>query len=192
MTYPNWFERVGGPATFHKNLSHLIGKPIKVLQIGAYTGDATEWLINNILTHPDSTLTDVDPWTGSDEPEHHSMDWQNIEETYLSRHSESIKSGKLIRHKMMSDEFFATVGRDEKYDVIYVDGDHKAATVLRDGANSVLHTTDNGIIGFDDYSWTLGKGPAFDPAPAIEAVFRCNQDILEVIDLGYQFWVRRK
>lgn len=192
MTYPNWFVNVDGPATFKRNLGHLSGRPIKVLQIGAYTGDATEWLINNLLTHPDSTLTDVDPWTGSDEPAHHDMNWGSVEDFYLERHKDSIESGKLIRHKMMSDDFFATVGKDEKYDVIYVDGDHKASTVLRDGANAILHLKDGGIIGFDDYNWTLGRGPAFDPRPAIDAVFICNQDILQVIDIGYQFWVKLK
>lgn len=192
MTFPNWFLGVHADITFRKNLEHLIGKPLKVLQIGAYTGDATEWMLNNLLTHPESTLTDVDPWTGSDEPVHHTLDWTSVEEFYQSRHSGAIESGKLIAKKMYSDDYFASLGPDDKFDFIYIDGDHKASTVLRDGVNAILHLAPNGIIGFDDYNWTLGKGPAFDPKPAIEAVFRCNQDTLEVIDIGYQFWVRKK
>ena len=190
MTYPNWFEGVQAPEVFARALGKFVGKPVKFLQIGAFTGDATEWLLKNVLTHPDSTLTDVDPWTGSDEPAHKTMDWMNVEDTYLARHQESIDSGKLIRHKTTSDEFFASLSDDDKYDFIYVDGDHKASSVLRDAVNSMDHLEPHGLNGFDDYNWTLGKGPAYDPKTAIEAFYICNQDVLEVAEMGYQFWVR--
>lgn len=192
MEYPTWFKNVGGPATFSRNIGNLAGKPIKVLQIGAFTGDATEWIIKNILTHPESTLTDVDPWTGSDEPAHKTLDWKSVEDYYTERHQESIDSGKLIKVKAYSDDYFESLPSDEKFDVIYIDGDHKASTVLRDGINALKHLAPNGIIGFDDYNWTLGKGPAYDPKTAIEAIFRCNQDTLDVVDIGHQFWVKVK
>jgi predicted O-methyltransferase YrrM len=192
MTYPTWFKNVEADKIFQRALGHLAGKPVRILQIGAFTGDATEWLLANIATHPDSVVVDVDPWTGSDEPAHKEMDWMNVEDTYLARHQASIDEGKLVRHKMMSDEYFDQLSAEEQFDFIYVDGDHKASTVLRDAINSLKHLKPRGLIGFDDYNWTLGKGPAFDPKTAIEAFFICNQDILEVAEMGYQFWVRRK
>lgn len=192
MTYPNWFLAVKADRTFDKHLSYLKDKPVKVLQIGAYTGDATEWLINNVLTHSDSTITDVDTWGGSDEPMHKSFDWNDLEKTYLDRHSDSIKSGKLVVKKMTSDDFFYELPRDEKYDFIYIDGDHKASTVLRDAVNSIAHLNQGGLIGFDDYIWTMNKGLAYDPKTAIDSFYNCNKDILEIVELNTQLWVRLK
>ncbi len=81
MEFPNWFKGVQADLTFAKNLESLRGKPIRALQIGAYTGDATEWLLQNLInSHPDSVLIDVDPWTGADEPAHPQMNWNSVEE----------------------------------------------------------------------------------------------------------------
>ena len=67
--YPNWFM-YGAVNLFSKYLGELKDREVHCLQIGAYTGDATEWLLQNVLTHPNSTLTDVDTWEGSDEVIH--------------------------------------------------------------------------------------------------------------------------
>lgn len=173
-------------------MSHLFrfkGYPAHFLQIGAYTGDATEWLFDNILTHPESTLTDVDTWEGSDEPEHKTMDWKSVEDFYTDRHQSKIDSGRLRKLKMTSDEYFYTFP-EEKYDFVYIDGDHKAATVLRDGLNTLNVIKTGGIIGFDDYTWTMNRGPAFDPKPAIDAVRLCFSDRLVTLELGSQAWLQ--
>jgi hypothetical protein len=62
MTYPNWFESTDAKPNFERNLLPLADKEIKCLQIGAYTGDATKWMVENILKQPHSFLVDVDTW----------------------------------------------------------------------------------------------------------------------------------
>ena len=65
--YPNWFAQTA-QNNFTTYLSEYAGKPnLRFLQLGVYTGDASVWLCNNILTDKSSILIDVDTWKGSDE-----------------------------------------------------------------------------------------------------------------------------
>jgi predicted O-methyltransferase YrrM len=187
--YPNWFINGGAQHNFEKYLLPYQGQEVSFLQIGAYTGDATEWLFANVLTNPSSTLTDVDTWEGSDEPAHEQLDWLNVEGTYDLRTLNFQNEKRLIKNKMMSDNFFTN--DDKKYDFIYIDGDHKASSVLQDGINAIARIKPGGIIAFDDYQWSLGKGPAFDPKPAIDAIRLCYSDSLTVFDLGLQAWMTK-
>jgi len=65
--YPNWFA-VTAQHNFEKHLLPFVGQEgLHFLQLGVYTGDATEFLCKNILTGKNSWLHDVDTWEGSDE-----------------------------------------------------------------------------------------------------------------------------
>lgn len=189
--FPNFFKRVGADAFFSRNLAPYVGQPIQCLQIGAYTGDATQWLLENILTHPEATLTDVDPWTGSDEPVHHQLNWKSVEDFYLERNKEHINSGKLKVFKGTSDDFFQSEEGKQGFHFIYVDGNHEAAQVLKDGLNAIYRTGVGSIVAFDDYRWTSGKGLWADPKPAIEAIWLCHSNKFELIDKGEQVWLKR-
>ena len=82
--YPNWF--VGRQNNFELYLSSFAGKPdLKFLQLGAFTGDASVWMLDNILTDKSSILTDVDTWKGSDESEHKAMDFTDVYNVYISK-----------------------------------------------------------------------------------------------------------
>ena len=66
--FPNWFASSPAIENFKELISGMAGKPdLNFLQLGAFTGDASVWLLDNILTHPSSHLTDVDTWQGSNE-----------------------------------------------------------------------------------------------------------------------------
>jgi hypothetical protein len=49
-------------------------------------------------------------------------------------------------HKMTSDEFFRSIPKDKKWDIIFVDGDHNREQVKKDILNSLNHLNDNGLI----------------------------------------------
>lgn len=189
--FPNFFKAVGAPNFFARNLLPYKDQPIKCLQIGAYTGDATQWIFDNIMGHPEASLTDVDPWTGSDEPAHHKLDWKSVEEIYLERHQDKIDSGKLKVFKGTSDDFFQSEDGRQGFHFIYIDGDHEAAQVLKDGLNAIYRVGIGGIVAFDDYRWTSGKGLWADPKPAIEAIWQCHSNKFQLIDKGEQVWLKR-
>jgi hypothetical protein len=189
--YPNWFKRGRADVFFYRNLLPYRDIPLKCLQLGAYTGDATEWMFEHVLTHPESTLTDVDTWEGSDEAEHKTFDWKSVEQTYLDRHKEKIESGKLKVYKGTTDSFFFKEAGNQTFDFIYVDASHEAAAVLKDGLNSIYRLNPGGIVAFDDYMWTQGKGLWSDPKPAIDAIAMCHSNTFEIIDTGLQVWLKK-
>lgn len=188
--YPNWFA-MGAQWYFQKNLPQLSGQQISALQIGAYTGDATVWMFENFLLHPNSILTDVDTWRGSAEAIHNSFDWDDVEATYDDKTHHYSSAGKLIKFRGTSDDFFsASSFLNRKYDFIYVDGDHTARGVLKDGINALESCAKGGIVAFDDYTWKSGRGSTYDPGPAIDALIVSYADKFEVIDKGTQVWMR--
>ncbi len=188
--YPNWFLKGGAQLNFAKHLPPLAGKPLKALQIGAYTGDATVWMFEKTLTHPESLLVDVDTWAGSDEKEHKNMDWQSVETVYDSRTKGYVSRGQLEKVKTTSDNFFSS--NTDLYNFIYIDGDHTAASVLKDGLNAIKFLAPFGIIAFDDYLWRSGKGPTYDPYPSIDAILTAFSDDFEILEKGLQVWLKRK
>jgi hypothetical protein len=191
VTYPNWFLQGGAQHNFAKYLPELLDRPISALQVGAYTGDATVWLFENLLSrNENSSLVDVDTWGGSDEPEHKAMDWQSVESVYDSKTNHYLESGKLCKVKSTSDEFFDT--NEATYDFIYIDGDHTAAAVLKDGVNAVKFINPKGILAFDDYMWRSGRGASYDPYPSIDAIMTAFQSDFETMEVGLQVWLRRK
>ena len=187
--YPNWFQ-IAAVKYFEKYLAPLKGSPIKCLQLGAYTGDATEWMFKNVLTHPEATLIDVDTWEGSDEDVHKSMDWSSVEDVYTSRHQDKIDSGKLKKYKGTTDDFFQSPEGAQRFDFIYVDADHEAGSTLKDGMNALYRMNPGGILAFDDYTWTSGKGSWADPKPAVNAIMTCYPHITTILNIGAQVWLR--
>lgn len=189
MTYPNWFESTDAKQNFERNLLPLSNTALRCVQIGAYTGDATKWLVDNILQHESSVLIDVDTWQGSDEPVHKNMDWDDVWNTYYEKNKQAIENSKVIPIRKPSDSFFAMSGGG--YDFIYVDGDHTAFAVLRDGMNAYEQTVIGGIIAFDDYTWSMGKGDFYDPHYAIDALCHLLVGKVEKIEDNSQLWLRK-
>ncbi|MBO5005646.1 MAG: class I SAM-dependent methyltransferase [Clostridia bacterium] len=57
---------------------------------------------------------------------------------------------KYLTYHMTSDDMFANMDKDKKYDLIFVDGLHDAKQVLKDIFNSLKHINDNGLIVVHD------------------------------------------
>lgn len=185
--YPNWFACYADDFCA-RHLSHLAGKPgLRFLQIGAFTGDASVWLLDNILTGEGSLLVDVDTWTGSDEPIHKAFDWADVQRVYQERTHRARCDRRIQTIRGPSDEFQAGNG----YDFAYVDGDHRAASVLLDGVKAYQGLKVGGLLAFDDYEWSSGKGEAHDPRPAIDVFVNLFAARLELLELGAQAWFRK-
>lgn len=190
-TYPNWFAHYA-QGFFEKHLAHLAGREgVAALQIGAFTGDASLWLLQNVLTGRRAHLVDVDTWSGSDEPEHESFNWADVERAYDEKTATYLGSW-LVKYKGPSDRFFAACMSDY-YDFVYVDGDHTAPGVLSDALNAFRALKPGGILAFDDYLWkpSSGGGETKAPGIAIDAFLDCYRDRVQVLAMGLQVWVRK-
>ena len=126
MTYPNWFASTDAIRNFEKHLAPLAGKPnLRFLQLGAFTGDASVWMLENILTGDGSDLTDVDTWQGSDESVHHEMDFYDVYQTYRGK----TQQYKNLSINQIDTDSFLFARKVNTYDFIYVDADHTAFQV---------------------------------------------------------------
>lgn len=184
--FPNWFE-----ITAKENFETLLPEEmrnnpdIKALQIGAFTGDATEWILSNTQWE----INDVDTWQGSQEVGHQTIDFEDVEKYYDKRHGDN---ASLHKFKMTSDTFFNVFTHEpDTYDFIYIDGDHTASQTVVDGLNAFKFLKEGGIIAFDDLTWTSGKGKYYDPRPGIEAFHHICEDMVELIAGNSQAWFKR-
>lgn len=200
MSYPNWFVQYA-QGYFEKHLTPLAGREgLRFLQIGAFTGDASVWLLENVLTGKGSFLVDVDTWEGSDEPEHAAFEWASVEAVYDQRtsdwqpaeHNSGAVAAWLVKFKGTSEQFFRTLTPDE-YDFIYIDGDHTAPGVLSDAVSAFRALKPGGLLAFDDYLWkpSDGSGDTHAPGIAIDAFLDCYRDRLQILAMGLQVWVRK-
>ena len=183
---PDWFTWLTG--NFERGTAPLRGVPgVVAVQIGAYLGDASIWLAENVLTGPGSVLHDVDTWEGSPgEPEHGTFDWGSILGNYLARTA----GLPIVAHRMASDEFFAR-NPDISADLVYIDGDHTREQVARDGGNAHRILRPGGILAFDDYQWH-GHPAGQNPGDAIDEFLEEHGHGYEVMITGAQVWLRKK
>ena len=185
--YPNWFEMTA-KENFESQLMPFAGKlGLRFLQIGAFTGDASAWLVDNILTQKNSILEDVDIWTGSDEEEHKEMDWLDVERVYDSRIA---FRPNVIKSKMDSREFLRSI-EEPTFDFIYIDGDHTAEGVLQDAVLSWRLLKPGGIMAFDDYLWEDPRGIEFQPGWSIDTFIGAVKEESEVLLSNSQVWLRK-
>ena len=186
VEFPNWFASTPALKNFEDLLIKFKGLPdLRFLQLGAFTGDASVWLLDNILTDPSSRLTDVDTWLGSDEEDHHKMSFADVELAYDEKTKNHIN---LIKVKDTTARFLKQAPLDF-YDFIYIDADHTAIGTLIDAELSWLCLKPGGIIAFDDYEWSDGRGDAFRPMPGINSFLDRHNKELHVIRKDWQLWV---
>lgn len=195
--YPNWFEMTAR-RNFQQFLAHKRGLPnFMALQIGAFVGHASEWMLRNLVTGKGATLHDVDTWQGSAETAHEAFDWAKVELAYYDRIANWRWTPRLFTYKTTSDAFFAELEAPESfvrdgyaYDFIYVDGSHKAHDVYKDAVNGWKWLKKGGVIAFDDYQWQEGSDPNNWPRPGIEK-FMSEYKGWRVIEFDYQVWLKK-
>lgn len=187
--FPNWFKDAKTDKAFERHLWRIEDKPAKVLQIGVYTGDATEFLLTEILKNKKSVVFDVDTWGGSDETDHEGLNFNEIEYYYDERHSEAIASGRLKKFKGTSDEFFKQ--NTERFDFIYIDGDHHGTQIVKDAINAWACLNINGVLAFDDYLWWDSHSANDLPKAAIDAWLLAHTNRLLRLETGGQVWIEK-
>ena len=190
MIYPNWFD-ITGKDNFTTYLAEFKDKPnLRFLQLGVFTGDATVWLCNNILTDKSSKLIDVDTWEGSDEETHAEMDFNDVYQVY----QEKVKDLPVVSvvsdtHKYLIRQLDNFIG---SFDFIYIDADHTTVSVLLDAELSWSLLKSGGIMAFDDYTWGRHLPPSKTPRPGILLFIDKHKEEIEPIVINNQYWIRKK
>jgi predicted O-methyltransferase YrrM len=183
--FPDWFSAYAKP-NFEKYLIPLAGVDnLHFLQLGAYTGDASVWMLENIKP---LMLTDVDTWEGSDEEVHKKMNFSKVEIAY----DEKVK-GRTNKEKCTTFDYlfkYSIPGFIE-YEFIYVDADHTAASVLLDAELSWPLLKSGGLLAFDDYQWGQHLPASKSPKLGIDLFLERHAGEYEILEQGLQVWIRK-
>ena len=175
-----------------EHLIPMLPERKKFLEIGAYEGRATTWIVENMM-EDGGEIVCIDTWKGGEEHTSGEMDGAGL------RFDENIK---LVREKhpkrnvtamkYLSNVALPLLSIDQRnFDFIYIDGSHVAKDVLTDACMAWPLLKKGGIMVFDDYLWGDMARPNHVPKPAIDAFVNIFIEELKVVHIGYQFIVRR-
>lgn len=164
------------------------------LEIGCFEGQATLWLVQNILTNPTSKIEVIDTFEGS--MEHSKEQTKDLLSTFKNNLSPFISNhpdqSKIIIRKGFSQEIIRTLGSKPKFDFIYIDASHVAKDVLEDALLCWRLLKKDGIIIFDDYGWRNYHNPLLRPDLAIDAFLLIFQGQYKLLHKGYQVAIQKK
>ena len=177
FTY-DWFT--SAVPVWTRVLAPYAGRPeTHYLEVGVFEGRSAIWMLNNILTHPTSTLTGIDLFPG------------DLKERYLANLQLAGAAGKAITITGRSQVELRNL-KPDSYDIIYIDGGHTADMVLADAVLSWDLLKVGGLLIFDDYRWKREEYPAeVRPGVSIESFITAYRNFLELVHLDYQAIVRK-
>ena len=187
--YPNWFEYV--QPNFEEFLTPLAGQDnLTFLQLGVYTGDASVWMAENILTGKYCILMDVDTWEGSKELAHEEMDFDDVFATYRTK----VKPyNKILWKQINTFRFLTSYNYIKEYDFIYIDADHTTVGVLLDAELSWPLLKSGGIMAFDDYTWGHDSGdPRLAPQVGIDLFLHRHELDYQLLTKNHQVWIKKR
>lgn len=163
-----WDWAVPFRSTAERILPRFKDKPITYLEIGVYEANSLCWMLDNILTHPDSRAIGV-------EYNMQPNGWHNIE-----RHKDKVQIFE-------GDSKIIVPGLNQKFDIIYIDGDHSAKGALFDTVH--CWNKAKGIVIWDDYRKFCSDNHVW---AAIKGFFSCipAREYKVLVD-NYQFAVER-
>ena len=158
-------------------LAPYVGKPdLSYLEVGLFQGRSALWVLENVLTHTTATLTGVDI---------------NIN-PYLVQNVELSGFGdKVTLLEGPSAEVLRTLPL-RSFDIIYVDGSHKADDVLIDAVLSFEVLKDGGVIIFDDYEWETQLPAELRPKLSIDFFLTMFRSRLTVLSKTHQLVVQKR
>lgn len=185
-----WVE--GEKPRFHKLLGHFKGAPdLKFLEIGAFEGYCSNFLLEEFLTNPTSQLFVMDTFEGSVEHGEMGLELSSLYATFLNNVSEYSNQVVVLKGKSQ-DLLKNSEVRKHSFDFIYVDGCHEAKETLEDAVLSFDLLKPRGIMIFDDYLWGEPlKNPFMTPKVAIDSFVKTYGKYLKVVDVGYQLAIEK-
>lgn len=176
---------------WEKLLRERAQEPLRVLEIGSFEGRSALFFLKFL---PNCHLTCIDTFEGSVEHRtpgsRHHTDMSEVEARFDA--NTKLFSDRLEKLKAFSIEALSELQRESRrFDVVYVDGDHHAASAFTDAQQSWDLLASGGIMILDDYLWQPAKTAAERPKPGIDAFLQARAGEYEVLHNDYQVIVRK-
>ena len=157
---------------------HKIFKNISYLEIGSFEGSSAIFFYNYLIQ---STLCCVGTWMGSEEFINDIINMKVVENNF-NKNIQNLNGNKLIKIKNNSKNFFET--NSKKFNIAFIDGDHKYENVIIDLNNTFKFIDKDGIIICDDFLWSYYLIPANNPAKAISDFYENNKKRLKILSVS--------
>jgi len=138
----DWFTH--NIPNFEKCIDALGQQRNRFLEIGAYEGRSTCWLIARMKGGGD--VYSIDPFPNMPE----------VEQRFMDNTREAVKGTKVITCHIKSTSYLALsqlIQQKQEFDFIYIDGDHDPATTLTDASMAWGLLRQGGVMLFDDYEY---------------------------------------
>lgn len=174
-------------------LKEFKGREVSAIEVGTFQGKSAKWFMDNILTHPSATLTCIDTFEGlyrySDAKNGYSDDHEIPLLELCKNNLKDYPNVTILEGK--SQDVLCKL--DGKYDFIYIDGDHRAASVLKDAVLAFRLLKFGGILIFDDYLWQDPRYPNPEDAPklGIDCFLKAFKGHYIDILKDYQYSIRK-
>ena len=163
---------------------NLTEKNMNILEIGCFEGLSTVFFLTNLKN---SNIYCVDPFLSF--AENKDKDFNQVYENFINNTKEFQSRVRLS--KTTSDDYFKK-NLKEKFDLIYIDGNHHADNVLRDARNSFKLLNKGGFIVFDDFLWDYYGEINLNPIGGVKQFLFENFFDLRIVSIGYQLVIQRK
>ena len=175
----------GNIPIWQKYLQPLAHSPgINVLEIGCFEGMASCWLLDNILTHDSARITCIDNFEGVwEETKNDPNANRTVEQRFDFNIAISGSAHKVTKLVGLSQEVMRSLPLNS-YDLIYIDGSHKASDVLEDAVLCWRLLKVGGWIVFDDYNFVFRDKPNWNTGLGIDAFMSVMQEQITVIYRG--------
>ena len=177
----DWFSHA--QPLFTQYLQSYIDQPVHFLEIGSFEGRSAIWMLENILTHSNASLTCIDPWQFND------TQLQSVFKNF--QHNVSVFDDKVTYHQGRLIDRVSYLP-SHYYDFIYIDGNHYGKDILLDAVLSFDLLKPNSIMAFDDYKFTMEEHvDQCLPQKAIDAFLSVYNEYITIIYKQYQVWIKK-
>lgn len=192
MAFRYDFFTANAQPNFEKYLNRYKGQPdLYFLEIGAFEGLSTVWLVKNILTHTTSRIMTIDTFEGGED-----LKQLNLGDLY-SVFAENIKGleAKIDVVKGSSQDILRMDSMQNcRFDFAYIDGSHRSQHVMLDAIQSFKLLKKGGILAFDDYLWKWqGNDEIESPGIAIDSFMKMYAREIKKLsgEKGWQVWLEK-
>lgn len=178
-------------ANWQRVLETRIGDPLRILELGSFEGRSTLFFLQFLQN---SRITCVDTFGSSPEQSMQHSRFAADMQTAEGRFDKNTKpfADRIEKIKGYSIEALLKFHREgRRFDVVYVDADHRAASAFADAMQSWDLLELGGIMIIDDYQWELHRAANDRPKAGVDAFLLLKSEEIEIEHLGYQVIVRK-
>jgi predicted O-methyltransferase YrrM len=159
---------------------------LHILEVGSWEGLSSVYLLTKF---PKSSIVCVDTWQGGDEHQATGV-LGSIEDRFENNIS---KFGvRVEKYKGTSESYFMSSLAEPSFDLVYIDGSHRADDVYSDACGGVNRLRPGGLMILDDLLWRFYATADENPAKGIDQFLEERGHEVSVVDVGYQLVLKRE